>query len=1021
MFSKLFFKLFSKTLKSLSLILLTANLIACNQVFNKSPEQSAPQSPNLGFRAQCLADVLPVMEKFMNSTATQSEVSDSWDCFASGMTLFETKVRSNNRNPGNFTPRQIADFFETYFFKSLKIDDGLLVEIMHFKQLFVGGSSAIVTHQELLKLIDFAHQMKQISLQLLPYMQVYTKSWQPGAAEAQQNIAYFQKANDSIQSATAQIATMIVKNNQSYSITNVSTLFHELQGLYGTQWEWLHSLDNSLPLIEKLKNSLVGGNENSIAGQEWDQLGSLSARGYIQFLRYYYFIRGTKGSGLQLAYFTDTATDIFSFLHDVVKGKPGGVFTKAELTEILTRLNDIFPKANFSAKFVDHFMKFKVPVLGGSGDNFLPEDFARAENKVSMLKSVLENVIAYQDIYTLEWDKARLSDWAANKFFSDARTGLQSSATTLAAFMEAGYDLQDFADLLDDVSDVLESPTTKIPWLEKARSYLPVLISYKKIVFANKNSEVEKSEWNHLFTLSSSFFSSALDFKYFVASVDFGQGQGLNNLDALVVELQKNIGGLLSYRSNNTGDSQIRIEEFADLAFSIKSTGLLPSAITLESFETLIKAVVQKLLADPRARLAGEKSEGFSKANLSYAVSEYKIWSANQHALSAIFATSGSRVSGRDLVADLQREKETSGLVELENLLGPYPPLTVNSRGLIYLGYHVKDYDFESVSSLNLSRAAARLLIRGYVGSRKRLDNITAGITQKEFDSVVSAVKPLASELGLIGPNDTTFSASRFLEGNLFMPGSNGDEYLSLVEATELLSFLRSGLTLNTEIMNDLGQGCLQSKDATNANNDELSMGCVFDFYQNNTSKIFASMPDMARYLENLNGRDFEKMSEAFLRSAGWVPSHKSTIRRSEIAMLPHVFQYAEALIQRFDTNHDGMLDDAEANVAYPLYRLTLATFDGIKIDLVNRSAFLYMLMYGKIPCGFGDLAGILFGNKNDLVISVDRMRISDLFGDIADSVKNKGKSPECSGRSPKDADLNPPTDFKFEEGTKRP
>jgi hypothetical protein len=130
--------------------------------------------------------------------------------------------------------------------------------------------------------------------------------------------------------------------------------------------------------------------------------------------------------------------------------------------------------------------------------------------------------------------------------------------------------------------------------------------------------------------------------------------------------------------------------------------------------------------------------------------------------------------------------------------------------------------------------------------------------------------------------------------------------------------------------------------------------------------------------------------------------------------------------MQRFDVNQDGHLDDDESATAYPVYKNLLSTFSKIKMDLVNRSAFFYMLKNGRIPCGFSDLAETLWKvmNHHELYISADRQRLGSVFGAIADSVHGQSNG-QCGGQAKdkdKDSeDLNPPPDFRFQEGTKHP
>jgi hypothetical protein len=101
-------------------------------------------------------------------------------------------------------------------------------------------------------------------------------------------------------------------------------LLKELSKFSSDPWPWLKDIEEAMPLVHKLKKSLAGGSEADVEPLEWRRFFLLSSRGYIQFLRYNYFINNPKNAGTaqELIYVTRSVDDLFSYLGDMVDGKP---------------------------------------------------------------------------------------------------------------------------------------------------------------------------------------------------------------------------------------------------------------------------------------------------------------------------------------------------------------------------------------------------------------------------------------------------------------------------------------------------------------------------------------------------------------------------------------------------------------------------------------------------------------------------------------------------------------------------
>ena len=169
------------------------------------------------------------------------------------------------------------------------VDDDLLAEIMRFKQILIGGQNDTLTRIELKKLMTFSDEMQGMSLELLPYMKIFSLNWQShGRSGLSADQKFFNEANVAIQDVAAKLGARVAQNGQSYEISHFVLLLQDVERLSGSHWSFMDKLREMIPLIKKLKKSLIGGDEDLISAAEWSRFGMLGSRGYIQYLRYYY-------------------------------------------------------------------------------------------------------------------------------------------------------------------------------------------------------------------------------------------------------------------------------------------------------------------------------------------------------------------------------------------------------------------------------------------------------------------------------------------------------------------------------------------------------------------------------------------------------------------------------------------------------------------------------------------------------------------------------------------------------------
>lgn len=981
------------------LILNVTFLISCSNPLNEKPPKYVSVQ-KIGFETQCLSNSLDIMKFFIQGTATESQITGAWNCFGEALSVFQQQVRGSNQN--EYNSREIANFFESYFMKGIKLNDSLLLEIMHIKQIVVGGSDRVLTQEELSRLIQFSESMKRISLNLLPYMKVYSLNWKIPTDEnsIQNNIVFFEKANFAFQQAADDLSNIIERNHQSYKLDNFLILLEEMQNLYSAQWSWLPTVKKAFPFIIELKGALAGGNPELVSSSEWRRFILLGARGYIQYLRYNYFVTEIPQADVKLGYLSSSLDDVFSYLETMVSQKPGQVLTKGEMNRLLSTVQNIFPDFYSSEVFVDQLMKLKALLFGGSELNWLPSDFIHAKTKIAPVHRILSLLTRKSDFYFLKWKSDGLSDEDIQIEFNQNVQNLKIVFDEISNLIETDYDLNDFNVFLKELEQFWK--TSNNSFLKNISSYGSVLLSVKEILLFEDASLLKKSQWPELFSSVHQIYTQVLFFNYLVWPLSMTEGKGLQSLNVCVQNSIQTLNSLM-LAQHSSGENFIPYRRLNLLLSGLVETQLLPSGLQAETLQNLIKNIFEGILLKPEHRLQSPpyQIKGFEIEALDVLKSEFNIWYSNQLILESLFNRGGlssfflsKNFSVSDLLSALKDIPQDVGVKELTRVFDARFALVLDEKYHLTLSKVEGLYDFNSARAMNLSRSLSRLIIRGYSQDQARVIGLE-GINLDEMKSFFSHIKGLVSELGLIDPANLNFASNRFLESNLFTPAADGNDIMSFKEGTHLLIMIFSGLGLADLVEKEILSSCPVVQ-APLKFNYKVQVECVLDVYENHFSSIFKSIPEMVKYSNDIGRQKFRNMTLQLLKAAGWVPNPVGIAKFGDVSLVPHVFQYLEVVMARYDLNKDQFINDDEALAAYPNFQFVLQKVSETPSRILNLSIFLYLVKNGTVPPEDDKLKEIFKVTQEWLAkeihhrpmsINADRYQFSLIFGAIADAV----------------------------------
>lgn len=1003
-------------------------LVSCD---SKIGEEPPPPNAQEFSGAQCLSGVGKVASAFVQGDAEEKELGEAWDCADSAVLKFKRYVRGSAAT--SYTPQEIATFLEDNFLAAntnVKISKRLQTEFMKIKQLFIGGSAEVLERQELDKLVELFKTLRSLTLSLNPYMKIISLNWQaPRKVSFAESVAVFEDANQEIQKSARILADLIEKNEHSYKFPDFVIFMRELSDFFGEGWSFPDTMEAYLPVLEKLKKALAGGEESYIRPSEWRRFLSLGSRGYVQYMRYYYFISQVPdtGVGLRLDYVARTVEDMLSVFQDLVAEKPEKMISRNEIMDLFQTLNSVWPGFKMSDLLLLESMRIKQLFLGGSLDRLTALDFETARLKVPKIKDLVERLFPYYGIYGLQWWPDTYSYPEAQKIFFESQTSLVAAGQGAASLFEGPYDLKSLQVLAQEVERLYPSEDGK-GISNTILKYLPVVKDLKTMILGGEGSILSKSHWSLVLTYGARVYGDYLYFHYFLQkSVDETEKSNSTQvfadqtLDILRDLTQQKVGAQFT-----KDELTLVIQHLVDLK-------LIPSLST-EAISRLLDLVLNHLLVDPLRRIDGYRPRALNTEAVDLLRRELHMWLETSQWIQN--TTRGWSPEGgygsADFVALLQSESKNasysralrSGLEEMLRAAQSPVPMTFDVLGHLNISNR-RDHTYtaKSIRQLNLSRSLSRVLIRSLITDKARLTSYR-GLTLKEIEDGFATARPFLVELELVDAKNTTFASSRFREANIFVPRSDGNSLASFTEITDLISMIWSGLSLNSLLREELVRVCFPGRDPeTNPvkNTERVSLSCARRAYKPAMARILTATPEYGRFAGRISNDEWTSYIDNLFKAAGYIPNGSNRALLEELALTPHVLQYTEMIYARFDLNRDAILSSQEAVRAFPAFKGILK--DLAKPQLADGSLkeenlldlFTYILRYGRPPTTWQEKLQFVLNWRNQPEkwdVAADRSMLAGILGYIADEVNKavKNNKPHTYG-----------IDFNLEPGQGRP
>lgn len=963
----------------------------CVPLHENPPQQKLPDNKGFG-DSKCLSDVFPVFKKFVQGQAQDPEIIAVWDCFGKVLTTFESSTRGSQDD--RFTSKELANFVENYFLEETIISDRLLTEIFHIKQLFLGGKIDSLTRKEIKQLILLGGQLKNITLRLSPYMKVFSFNWQFDPRNLPENtidkqVRFFESANLEVQTAAKELGQIIATNGMGYGLDNFIVLLEELSFLNHETWSFIEDIRLYMPLIKKLKKTLTGGDEGLISPLEWKRFALLGSRGFVQFLRYKYFLKDNNsslnnelnktktGATPELTYIVRSIDDLFSYFGDMVSEKPDQVLTKSELLEIFQALEDIFPKVHISDALLTELMKIKRLFFGGSLDYWEQSDFEKARSKLENFRSLTVEFLSYVDVYGLSWDAKN----DEGNTLVEAKIKLVDFAKRVGFIIETDYNLISLYILAEE----LDAFFKKMEWENKntftefSEKYLPIIISIKNIISNDQDSVISLSQWPALLRLTSMGYGAFMDYHYYLKPEKkwetLKSQKNIYSIGTQIFTLMQNILENREIIGKQALPYSISYMEIKNLINQFKFAGFISIKISDNAIDHMVLFALDQLLITPEKRIKYGGFHVFDKDSVKWLSYYFGVWSQTQKAWIGQLESkniSDPVLTQEEWVQYLKNHPELVASKELLQFINSSLPFTLDNNKNLIIQPGAKIFNSYTLSLQNLSNIIIKWVIQSYAMDLNRIKN-NSGITKDEAQKLYDDVKYFFIDLEYLDPANDKFAMNRLREANLFSPRANGDQLVDFLEGQDLMWMIMSGLEIDSRLYaglelpeqtdkNSLGnsaadRGFKDSEKRCKINkksiksNWTVSLNCVTENYRATLGTQMSHLPGFLKFWNSLKTNQTKNsfLSDVF-KSAGSIPNPEGTAKMGDIALVPHILQYIESIMQKYDVNDSGQMNTYEALEAYPVFKSILKDVSGQDSDKRLKGLFTWLLKYSKPP-----------------------------------------------------------------------
>ncbi len=676
------------------------------------------------------------------------------------------------------------------------------------------------------------------------------------------------------------------------------------------------------------------------------------------------FVQGNLPNSELAAFWNCLDTAVVKFVR-YVRGKEAENYTPKELADFLDRFFLDNRGLDDDQDLIRELMEVKKLIIGGTAENITYHDlFVKTRRVIERFKAITLDLNPHMSIFSRGLAKSPKDSGLSEDQVRNAVIALKDNGKELGKLISEGGNTYSFTrakNLLIAFEGFIQKKEPGFNFAA-AKKYLPLLSELKGLLIAPPNDLIRTGDWARILDSATATLTWTMNYRFYFQKDGWGEGQGLVVLNQTVQEVFAQIElGLKSQPAERFNYSDID-----RLVGTIENIGILPMDLNAATVNTIVRRLGEKILSAP-----GGVGAGIDRDDISVLRSEVDRWIEAQFYVSQYLSTQAPAIRG--------------GAAELSLLLDTPWPLIRDNKGRLEFSNRVYQgkYDRRSLTTLNWQRALIRALMRGY--SDQIGPDGASGLTIEQFKVLAIDWNKVAEKLGLFDVGEAEKTASKiFMEANLFMPSSNGNDHLEFNEAVQYLSYAISGLAAASELKSNFNGKC-----AFAGPSKRYSPACVRTELYDRREQLLGHLPLTLQFLGKEPGKWMQYLHH--LEQTTRVDAGDDPFTQGEVVELMVLLQYIETFFAKYDHDGSETINVDETLEAFPVFKRSLDeivqnSFGANMGDSDLRALFTYLFNYGSPPQStFGGMLKFLNWRwrRDEWQYDVDRQRVVQILAEL--------------------------------------
>jgi hypothetical protein len=690
----------------------------------------------------------------------------------------------------------------------------------------------------------------------------------------------------------------------------------------------------------------------------------------------------------EMSGFFDCVSEAFRTFGEFTRGRNEDRFEANELKGFLERY--FLKTQKIPVRLLSELFLLKQALIGGSESSVSRAELELTRERMKVLKTEALRLLRYMPLRSsktnsmsaLELDRA-----------TDAASLVAKNLGAMLSSTTGRYSFERFEALLTELESVI-SPQGESTSLGDVRRAMPLIAALKSVFISQSKEGLESSDWPKLFEVIADSYGLYLKLAHLNASTeDALSGAGLIRLEKLIGHSKSFMIKIVSQREK----AEISLSAFDDVIDALGTQTAFVIPYRGIALKLALRPIVQRLMGGTELGETGREAQALTVSAIRGGFTILEQWLETQKTLEKLYSTLGgtqSEYSRSDLLKvieqmDLKTER-------VERLIRTHLPLfqMSDARASFFTRTRSDLYSYRGLSRMLWLETQARAFFRGYAGDVARAES-QSYLYAQEWSLIYTEFSELAFDIGLFDRRKLDRGAGRFRDANLFTPSGDGDQRMTLAEATDLMANLMSARALARDVHEGARRACPKTGRKDPFGEALIGAKCFRRHFFDNVATYWDHMPELYRYYQGLKADqklEFERQYESIVRRLGYSDDPIEYPDSESFSTFAH---YIETLFAKYDRDRSGFLDTQETMNAFYRFENTLRAIPELRDSdqMTLLSLFVYIMQVGGAPECLLEKADFWLFSKDPSGwrVRADRGRVISVFSKMLKTSNGSG------------------------------